>query len=163
MKGKAPSPPKKGSLGKPGCGGGAHGAPHSYRFRSTHDARRPPIPRLVLATTGPRPSVGRGVSQQACRHAWRGTCTHGAPHPQGLPESDSGVSGRHSSMGGAKVPAGLRPARQRHANIRSYADLNRDRWIQSPECWPLHHRTDWPQQTKENGAQQCLERHGREP
>ena len=22
---------------------------------------------------------------------------------------------------------------------RPRADLNRDRWIQSPECWPLHH------------------------
>ena len=21
--------------------------------------------------------------------------------------------------------------------------MNRDRWIQSPECWPLHHRTNW--------------------
>ena len=26
---------------------------------------------------------------------------------------------------------------------RPRADLNRDRWIQSPECWPLHHRTNW--------------------
>ena len=23
--------------------------------------------------------------------------------------------------------------------------MSRDRWIQSPECWPLHHRTDWAQ------------------
>ena len=27
------------------------------------------------------------------------------------------------------------------SKTRSHADLNRDRWIQSPECWPLHHRT----------------------
>ena len=27
------------------------------------------------------------------------------------------------------------------STTRSHADLNRDRWIQSPECWPLHHRT----------------------
>ena len=33
-------------------------------------------------------------------------------------------------------------AKRRNAQARSYADLNRDRWIQSPECWPLHHRTD---------------------
>ena len=26
---------------------------------------------------------------------------------------------------------------------RSRADLSRDRWIQSPECWPLHHETTW--------------------
>ena len=26
---------------------------------------------------------------------------------------------------------------------RSRADLSRDRWIQSPECWPLHHETNW--------------------
>ena len=25
--------------------------------------------------------------------------------------------------------------------MRSRADLNRDRWIQSPECKPLHHGT----------------------
>lgn len=24
---------------------------------------------------------------------------------------------------------------------RSYWDSNSDRWIQSPECWPLHHKT----------------------
>ena len=30
---------------------------------------------------------------------------------------------------------------QRIRGKRSHADLNRDRWIQSPECWPLHHRT----------------------
>lgn len=28
---------------------------------------------------------------------------------------------------------------QSWARQRPRADLNRDRWIQSPECWPLHH------------------------
>ena len=27
---------------------------------------------------------------------------------------------------------------------RPRADLNRDRWIQGPECWPLHHEADLP-------------------
>ncbi len=33
-----------------------------------------------------------------------------------------------------------------HRKTRSYADLNRDRWIQSPEYQPLHHRTNRTEQ-----------------
>ena len=34
----------------------------------------------------------------------------------------------------------------RMLKLRSCADLNRDCWIQGPECWPLHHRTMGNQQ-----------------
>ena len=31
------------------------------------------------------------------------------------------------------------PRGPRGPRLRPRADLNRDRWIQGPECWPLHH------------------------
>ena len=41
----------------------------------------------------------------------------------------------------------LAPSSQRTSvppsGSRPRADLNRDRWIQGPECWPLHHETNW--------------------
>ncbi len=33
------------------------------------------------------------------------------------------------------------PLVHRNKTKRSCADGNRNRWIQGPECWPLHHRT----------------------
>ena len=39
-----------------------------------------------------------------------------------------------------KSPGRLRIKKQQ--GIRPRADLNRDRWIQSPECWPLHHEAE---------------------
>ena len=55
---------------------------------------------------------------------------------------------RHSSEGRNEprslhiLESRLEPLRNpTSARPRSRADLNRDRWIQGPECWPLHHET----------------------
>ena len=52
----------------------------------------------------------------------------------------------HAQLGRATDNVGYAKPRRtprcpRKARVRSYADVSRDRWIQSPECWPLHHRT----------------------